>query len=424
MRLAHTIIGILLVWPGSASAFECANVKLPSNVVICSDPELIRLADERQAAINEMRARIGEDNWSAFWENQKNWVRSYAAACGVPPDRPPPLPTQETVRDCFRRAAIDRIAYVRAYSPAKASDQETPGAPSFPPSTEVSLEFTHGIYVVPVLVNGILPLKFTVDSGAADVSLPADVFLTLIRTGTITNDDYIGTQKYRLADGSIVDSDRFYVHELKVGNQILRNIGASVQKVTSTPLLGQTFLSKFASWSMDNERHVLSLRVRGGPAMPGTAVSAIPTNSSPRPTEEKLASSSTAAVARPTEEHSALLCGQRINYVVYRRDLPPGDIAFLGSWIGAWHNSNQLCASVIVDEIFADGGVQALYYFGSGPGIRSKRLSGLFFGDDKISLRDDEGSAFEFIRSGDTLNASFSGKSGTMSGSFSRAAAQ
>jgi hypothetical protein len=35
------------LYAGSAAAFECAGLSLPSNIVICSDPELMRLADER-----------------------------------------------------------------------------------------------------------------------------------------------------------------------------------------------------------------------------------------------------------------------------------------------------------------------------------------------------------------------------------------
>jgi hypothetical protein len=78
----------LILWVtlggGAAAAFECTGVKLPSTIVICSDPELMRLADERQEAINEARGRIGEDAWPVLWENQKAWVKSYATACGVP----------------------------------------------------------------------------------------------------------------------------------------------------------------------------------------------------------------------------------------------------------------------------------------------------------------------------------------------------
>src|ERR1700730_4832553 len=104
-----------LLGSGTAAAFDCANATLPSSLVICSDPELTGLADQRQEAINEARGRIGEDRWPALWEDQKAWVRSYATACGVPPDRPPPLPVSASVKACFKRAAIARIAYIRAY---------------------------------------------------------------------------------------------------------------------------------------------------------------------------------------------------------------------------------------------------------------------------------------------------------------------
>jgi hypothetical protein len=41
---------------------------------------------------------------------------------------------------------------------------------------EVALKKQGGIFVVPVQINGAITLDFTVDSGAADVSVPADVF--------------------------------------------------------------------------------------------------------------------------------------------------------------------------------------------------------------------------------------------------------
>src|ERR1700730_18869438 len=104
-----------LLGSGTAAAFDCANATLPSSLVICNDPELIRLADERQEAINEARGRIGEDRWPALWDDQKAWVRSYAAACGVPPDRLLPLSVSASTKACFKRAALARIAYIRAY---------------------------------------------------------------------------------------------------------------------------------------------------------------------------------------------------------------------------------------------------------------------------------------------------------------------
>jgi hypothetical protein len=83
MRFAVVILTFVLgctFGNGAARAFDCIGVTLPSSIVICSDPELMRLADERQEAINETRGRIGEEAWPVLWENQQAWVRSYAPA--------------------------------------------------------------------------------------------------------------------------------------------------------------------------------------------------------------------------------------------------------------------------------------------------------------------------------------------------------
>jgi len=114
MWLVAVILWALL-YSGTAAAFECAGVTLPSTLVICSDPELMQLAAEQQEAINKARGRIGEEAWPPLWENQKAWVRSYATACGVPPGRPLSLPVSASIRACFRQAAVARIAYLRAY---------------------------------------------------------------------------------------------------------------------------------------------------------------------------------------------------------------------------------------------------------------------------------------------------------------------
>jgi hypothetical protein len=71
-------------------------------------------------------------------------------------------------------------------------------------SMSVSLQSEGGTFVVPVTINGQLTLSFVIDSGASDVSIPADVVLTLVRTGTITDTDFIGKQTYRMADGSAI----------------------------------------------------------------------------------------------------------------------------------------------------------------------------------------------------------------------------
>ena len=79
-----------------------------------------------------------------------------------------------------------------------------------------------GIYDVPVLINGAITLDFVVDSGASDVSVPADVVSTLNRTGTIRPSDFVGQQTYVLGDGTEVPSDIFTIRSLKVGISLSR----------------------------------------------------------------------------------------------------------------------------------------------------------------------------------------------------------
>jgi hypothetical protein len=114
-----------------------------------------------------------------------------------------------------------------------------------------------GTFRVPVTINGQLTLKFVIDSGAADVSVPADVVMTLLRTGTVTDADFLGKQTYQLADGSTVPSQQFTIRTLKVGDETLENVVGSIAPVAGGLLLGQSFLSRFTTWSIDNHRQVL-----------------------------------------------------------------------------------------------------------------------------------------------------------------------
>lgn len=120
-----------------------------------------------------------------------------------------------------------------------------------------------GVLVLPVQVNARITLDFTIDSGAADVVIPADVFSTLSRTGTITSKDMMASQVYELADGARQEARRFRIRTLKIGNLELRNIVGSVTPAGGTLLLGQSFLSHLPSWSIDNRHGLLVIADAG-----------------------------------------------------------------------------------------------------------------------------------------------------------------
>ena len=135
----------------------------------------------------------------------------------------------------------------------------------------IQLQKHVGGYLVSGRVNGAVTVNFVLDTGASDVLIPEDVAQALTRAGKLDRSDYIGMQTYVLADGSRVPSKRIVLRELTVGGQTVSNVTASIGRSRSPALLGQSFLSKFPSWTLDNERHVLVLSIRGEPARSGEA---------------------------------------------------------------------------------------------------------------------------------------------------------
>jgi clan AA aspartic protease (TIGR02281 family) len=125
--------------------------------------------------------------------------------------------------------------------------------------TIVPLEPEGGVYMVPAVINGVMTLKFTVDTGAADVSIPADVVANLVASGFIMQDDFMGEGKYQLADGSIRQKQQFRIKSLHIGNVVVENLRGSVSPAKAPPLLGQSFLSRLKAWSMDSTAHTLTI---------------------------------------------------------------------------------------------------------------------------------------------------------------------
>jgi hypothetical protein len=145
------------------------------------------------------------------------------------------------------------------FPPAPATNEQAPGGQADGNATEVRLHNRDGTFEVPVTINGAMTLPFAIDSGSSDVSVSAGVMEKLIQAGTVSRADILGKQTYHLADGSSVSNETFRIHVLKVGDREVRDVMGSVTNDTDSLLLGQSFLTRFRSWSIDNRRQVLVL---------------------------------------------------------------------------------------------------------------------------------------------------------------------
>jgi TPR repeat protein len=124
----------------------------------------------------------------------------------------------------------------------------------------VTLRRQSGVLMVPAVLNDAVSANFVVDSGASDVVIPENVLQELRKANKFKDADFTGKQLFKIADGSVVEAKTFVLRSVSVSNRMLTNVRVSVVPINATPLLGQSFLQRFASWSIDNERQVLLLK--------------------------------------------------------------------------------------------------------------------------------------------------------------------
>jgi clan AA aspartic protease (TIGR02281 family) len=129
-----------------------------------------------------------------------------------------------------------------------------------PLETRIPLLKMSGGLIAPVVINNALKLNFIVDSGASDVSIPADVFASLVQANTVTQADITGIRNYKNADGEVFQSKTFVIRSLKIGNIEAPRVQAKVSPSNAPALLGQSFLKRFKSWSIDNSTQELILQ--------------------------------------------------------------------------------------------------------------------------------------------------------------------
>lgn len=238
-------IAALLFIPSltNAAGFDCRKASTLVEQLICRDKKLSVL-DDQMAATFKSSKTVSDDPERLRFE-QRRWIENTRDAC--------------TSLDCLYNAYDSRLAELSSGG-IRTQDASKPGKRNTS-SSEVPLIESGGVYEVPVLVNGVLKINFIIDSGASDVAISPDVALTLVRTGTITDADWLPGANYRFADGSMAKSERFKLRTLRIGNRTLKSVSCSIGNSIHAPmLLGQSALKKLGGYRVDyrNGRLILN----------------------------------------------------------------------------------------------------------------------------------------------------------------------
>lgn len=240
-----------------AASFPCSRASTEVEKLICDDPKLSSM-DEEMA--NLYRKALSNSGYPAkIKREQREWLNSYRNTCRS--------------EKCLLIAYAARLetlgstsSLASGYSNGTPNRSPSDSQPAYRTEAvssddEVALVQSGGVFEVPVIVNEVLKINFILDSGASDVSISPDVALTLLKTGTISQTDWLPGTIYTFADGSSAKSARFTIRSIRLGNRILRNVTCSIAGNIDAPmLLGQSALHKLGSYQIDYRRGTLIFR--------------------------------------------------------------------------------------------------------------------------------------------------------------------
>ncbi len=135
-------------------------------------------------------------------------------------------------------------------------------------SATINVPFTeeNGVKMVTAHING-ASIDMIFDTGCSQTLISLLEAQILVKRGLLSENDYMGTSKSTIADGSVVEDMVFNLKELKLtdGKQtiVCKDVVAQVSSNIEAPvLLGNGVLDRVASYEIDNENKVIKFKLK------------------------------------------------------------------------------------------------------------------------------------------------------------------
>lgn len=134
-----------------------------------------------------------------------------------------------------------------------------------PSGAEVSVPYheENGVKLVNVKVNGV-GLEMIFDTGCSEALISIAEAEYLYKKGLLTEDDFLGTTKTQIADGSIVEDMVINLREVVLNDEVsCPNVTATVSSNVNAPLLlGNGILDRFASVNIDTSTKTINFKFK------------------------------------------------------------------------------------------------------------------------------------------------------------------
>jgi clan AA aspartic protease (TIGR02281 family) len=134
-------------------------------------------------------------------------------------------------------------------------------ANSIPRTISIPLISKSGVFEIPCKLND-LKLDFVFDTGASDISISKTELNFMLKNNYLSRKDFIGYGTYSYADGSSSRCRIINIKNVEIGSSVLYNVQASVVENQKASLLfGQTALSRYGKFEIDNKTNTLHIQV-------------------------------------------------------------------------------------------------------------------------------------------------------------------
>jgi hypothetical protein len=102
-------------------------------------------------------------------------------------------------------------------------------------------------------------LVWMLDTGASEMLITKDMEETLTKENILSQDNYLGSEEFEMANGQVDTCRRYRVNNIRIGKFYLDNIVVSVSETAKRLLVGRSLLNKFSNWTLDNRTKTLVL---------------------------------------------------------------------------------------------------------------------------------------------------------------------
>lgn len=131
----------------------------------------------------------------------------------------------------------------------------------------IEVPFTEdgGVKYIPVKLNGV-GMNMIFDTGCSGLSISSLELVSMLKSGSISESDFMGTQESQIADGTVVVQQVVNIAEVEIGGNggiLCQNVEATVSDNMEAPvLLGNGVLDNVNSIEVDNVHKVIRFKLK------------------------------------------------------------------------------------------------------------------------------------------------------------------